>query len=72
MTTKYTREQIDKVIMSFVDTSYEHWGFYSYAAGALQSQLTTLLADMPRHKQAQVLNVFKNLTEKYSKEKETV
>jgi len=72
MTTKYTREQINKVLDTFVETSYEHWGFYSYSAGALQSQLTTLLADMPKHKQAEVLNVFIKMTEKYSKEKESV
>lgn len=72
MTKKYTREQINEVLFSFTETSYEHWGFYSYAMGALQNQLATLLADMPAHKQAEVLNVFKNLTEKYSKEKVTV
>ena len=72
MTTKYTREQINTALNSFVDTSYEYFESYSYATGALQFQLTTLLADMPRHKQAEVLRVIKDLTEKYSKEKVAV
>jgi hypothetical protein len=72
MTTKYTREQINTALNEFADTTRAHFGSYSYATGALQSQLTTLLADMPRHKQAEVLRVIKDLTEKYSKEKVAV
>ena len=70
--TKYTKEQINEVLDNFTETSYQHWGSYSYAAGALHSQLTTLLADMPKHKQAEVLKVFNDLTTKYSKQKESV
>jgi len=72
MTTKYTKEEINEVLNEFGEVTYEHWGSYAYSAGALQMQLSTLLADMPRYKQAEVLSNLKALTEKYSKQKETV
>jgi hypothetical protein len=72
MTKKYTKEQLNAVLNEFADTTRAHFGSYSYATGALQFQLTTLLADAPKHKQAEVLRVFTDLTEKYSKEKAAV
>ena len=72
MTKKYNREQIIDVLDEFCETTYEHWGTYSYATGALQMQLSTLLADAPKHKQEEVLNNLKALTAKYSKEKAAV
>ena len=72
MTTKHTRAQIIDVLNEFCDTTRSHFGTYSYATGALQMQLSALLADAPKHKQAEVLGVIKGLTEKYSKEKVAV
>jgi hypothetical protein len=72
MTKKYTKEEINDVINEFADTTRAHFGSYSYATGALQFQLTTLLADAPKHKQEEVLKTIKSLTEKYSKEKAAV
>ena len=72
MTTKHTSEQINTVLNEFCDTTRSHFGSYSYATGALQFQLTALLADAPKHKQEEVLGVIKGLTEKYSKEKVAV
>ena len=72
MTTKYTKAQINDVLNEFCDTTRSHFGTYSYATGALQMQLSALLADAPKHKQAEVLGVIKDLTEKYSKEKVAV
>lgn len=72
MTKKYTSEQINTALNEFTDTTRAHFGSYSYATGALQFQLTTLLAGSTCHKQAEVLRVIKDLTEKYSKEKVTL
>ena len=72
MTTKYTLEDINDVLDEFCETTYKHWGTYSYATGTLQQTLVTLLADAPKHKQAEVLSNLKALTAKYSKEKVAV
>lgn len=72
MTKKYTLTEIIKELDKFSETTREHFGSHSYATGALQSLVYSLLADAPAHKQEAVLNVVKSLTEKYSKEKAAV
>ena len=70
MKLKYS--EIDQIIAAFVDaTSDHHRDFhdnrtYGYAAGALQAQLAFVLSDLPAAKQAQTLDVLKQLTIKYS------
>jgi len=70
--TQFTKEEINEVLNNFTETSYQHWGSYSYSAGALQSQLTTLLANSPADVQVEALNLFMKMTAKYSKQKESV
>lgn len=72
MTKKYTTTEIHKELDEFSETTYKHFGSYSYATGALQGLVSSLLEYAPAHKQEEVLNVIKSLTEKYSKEKAAV
>lgn len=72
MTKKYTTLEINKELDKFSETTREHFGSHSYATGALQGLVSSLLADAPAYKQEEVLGVVKSLTEKYSKEKAAV
>jgi hypothetical protein len=72
MTKKYSLIEINKEFEKFSETTYQHFGSYSYATGALQGLVSSLLADAPAHKQEEVLKTIKSLTEKYSKEKVAV
>ena len=71
MKLKYS--EIDQIVGQFVDATAEaHPDFngkrsYAYPCGALQAQLSFILADLPAAKQAATLNVLKQLTVKYSK-----
>lgn len=66
MAKKLTYEEISTDLRTFVDATDEHFGNYAYAAGALQVQLAFVLAQLPAHKQQETIQVFAQLTAKYS------
>ena len=60
---KYTRQEINQALKEFSDVTYKKYGSYSYACGAVESQLLNVMIDLPKHKQAEILSVFKTMTE---------
>jgi hypothetical protein len=60
---KYTRQEINQALKEFSDVTYKKYGSYSYACGAVEGQLVSLMVDLPKHKQAEILSVFKAMTE---------
>lgn len=48
-------------IGTFIAATNEIFGSHSYAAGALQSQLASTLADLPAHKQQEAITILKQL-----------
>jgi hypothetical protein len=60
---KYTRQEINQALKEFSDVTYKKYGSYSYAFGAVEGQLVSLMVDLPKHKQAEILSVFKKMTE---------
>jgi len=52
---KYTYSDIARVTNQFCEVSYEKYGSYSHACGALESMLALLIADQPKHKQAELM-----------------
>ena len=52
---KYTYSEVSRVTNQFCDASYDKHGSFSHACGALESMLALVIADMPRHKQAELI-----------------
>lgn len=67
MTNKLNNDQISDQIRTFITATEKHFDSYAYAAGALQAQLAYVLSDLPADKQQETLQVFAQLTAKYSK-----
>lgn len=55
MNTKLTPELIRATLNDFADASYHKYGSHSHAAGYMQSMLVGLIADLPKHKQAELM-----------------
>ena len=66
MAKKLGYNDISIEIGAFIDVTKEAFDSYSYAAGALQSQLAYVLSTLPAHKQQETLQVMAQLTAKYS------
>ena len=52
---KFEKQEIKSALTSFVGATYQEFDSHSYATGYLESLLVSILVDMPRHKQAEVL-----------------
>jgi hypothetical protein len=57
---KQTYSDIAASINDFADLSYKDKGSFSYACGTFQSMLATLVADLPKHKQAEFLKTLEH------------
>lgn len=62
MTTKFTRAEIMISLLDFSKESYNKYGSYSYAAGFYESSLASLVADLPRAKQAEFMRILEQTT----------
>lgn len=66
MAKKQGYDAISTEIGTFIDVTKEAFDSYSYAAGALQTQLAFVLAQLPAHKQQETLKILGQLAAKYS------
>jgi hypothetical protein len=62
MTAKFTYSDIMTTLKQFSEVSYNKYGSHSYAAGALESSLASIVADLPRHKQAELIRHMEAMT----------
>lgn len=63
MTAKLTRNEINCKLQELCDITYAKYESYAYVAGVFQSQLTDVMIDMPKHKQAEILKIIASLGE---------
>lgn len=52
---KFSRDEIQAEVKLFNQAVYKRFGNHSYAAGYFESKIATILAMLPRHKQAEIL-----------------
>jgi len=52
---KLEKDEIKSALTSFIGATYQEFNSHSYATGYLESLLASILVDMPRHKQVEVL-----------------
>jgi hypothetical protein len=57
---KFVIRDIQSILRSFSERTREQCGSYSYSSGYLESMIAGLLADAPRHKQVECLNLLMN------------
>lgn len=62
MTAKFTYSDITATLKQFSEATYNKYGSHSYAAGALESSLASLVADLPRHKQVEFIRHMEAMT----------
>ena len=60
---KYTYSEVSRVTNQFCDASFDKYGSYSHACGALESMLALLIADQPKHKQAELIAMLARRTQ---------
>jgi hypothetical protein len=52
---KLTYLEVSASLNDFANLSYQDRGSFSYACGTFQSMLSSMVADLPKHKQAEFL-----------------
>jgi hypothetical protein len=52
---KLQKDEIKSALTSFIGATYQKFDSHSYATGYLESLLASVLVDLPRHKQVEVL-----------------
>ena len=52
---KIEKDEIKSALTSFIGATYQEFNSHSYATGYMESLLVSILVDMPRHKQVEVL-----------------
>ena len=52
---KFDKRDIQSVLKGFVDATYQEHGSHSFAAGYFESLIASILVDVPRHKQMEVM-----------------
>lgn len=62
MSKKLNSSEVNSKLQEFADVTYEKYSNYAYACGAFQSQLSHAIADMPAHKQNEMIQLFESLT----------
>jgi hypothetical protein len=65
--TKATYSEISAVAKEFSRVTVSHFESHSYACGAFEAMLSHVVADLPKHKQAEILRNLQTLTAKYAK-----
>lgn len=65
--TKATYSEISAVAKEFSSVTRAHYDSYAFACGAYESILSAIVADLPKHKQAEVLRNLQSMTAKYAK-----
>ena len=55
MAAKFTYSEIMTTLKQASEVTYNKYGSHSYAAGMYESSLASLVADLPRHKQAEFI-----------------
>jgi len=56
---KFDKRDIQSVLKGFVDATYQEHGSHSFAAGYFESMLASILADSPRCKQVEAMNILR-------------
>ena len=56
---KFEKRDIQSVLKGFVDATYQEHGSHSFAAGYFESMLASILADSPRCKQVEAMNILR-------------
>jgi hypothetical protein len=64
MAKKLQFSEVSKQLNAFSEASYKKYGSYSYASGYFESSLAQVLADLPAHKQAEVLRCMQQVLDK--------
>jgi len=57
---KLTYLEVSASLNDFANLSYQDRGSFSYACGTFQSMLSNLVADLPKHKQAEFLQTLED------------
>lgn len=55
MAAKLTHTEIMTTLKQVSEVTYDKYNSHSYAAGVFESSLASLVADLPRHKQAEFI-----------------
>ena len=64
---KATYSEISAVAKEFSKVTRDEFDSYAFACGAYESMLAGIVADLPKHKQAEVLRHLQSMTAKYAK-----
>ena len=56
---KFEKRDIQSVLKGFVDATYQEHASHSFAAGYFESMLASILADSPRCKQVEAMNILR-------------
>jgi hypothetical protein len=62
MATKFTHNEIKNSLTAMSEATYKKYGSHSYATGVLESTLASIVADLPRHKQAEFIRHMEAMT----------
>ena len=57
---KLTYLEVSATLNDYANLSYQDRGSFSYACGTFQSMLSSLVADLPKHKQAEFLQTLED------------
>lgn len=55
MAAKFTHNEIKNSLAAMSEASYKKYGSHSYATGVLESMMASIVANLPRHTQAEVI-----------------
>ena len=58
---KFTYAEINATIDAFNAGTHKHSGKYDFACGFLSSTLARVMVDLPKHKQAEILQAMNNV-----------
>jgi hypothetical protein len=66
---KATYSQVSTVVDEMIDATSCHFQSYAYACGSLGSIVSALVADLPKHKQLEVIRQLQHTTATYKNAK---
>jgi hypothetical protein len=62
MATKMKYSEVSDVVRKFSEVSRKKYDSYAHAAGYLESTVASLIADLPAHKQKEMIKIFETIT----------
>ena len=65
---KVTFGEVSSVLRETSNSCYDLFGNYSYITGTYESILARLVADLPKHKQAEVMRSLRSAQERMQKD----